>query len=322
MAEPHGPSDHRTAQRHQSPVTRSAHGSAVIRASVIVLALALNQTARAADAIPPAQAQGAPTQPAPVATPTAPPPTPAPSPAATPAASPAAQTKAAEPTKAEAKAEAKAQETAGTPAIVLDGPEVESILGKDVQNTKGDDMGRIVDLLIDRSGQMRAAVIDFGGFFGVGSRKIAVDWRAIHMADDGKTDKLVIDLPRNQLRVAPVYKEGEPVVVLGRPPALEAPAVAPVAAAAPVTATNPVAAAAPAAIAPPPVATAPITATPAASTPAAAVPAATTPAAQAPASPPQPAASAPAPAPTVPSTPAPAAAQPSALQPTPAPAAP
>ena len=41
-------------------------------------------------------------------------------------------------------------------------------------------MGRIVDVLVDRSGQVRAAIIDFGGFLGVGSRKIAVDWNALH----------------------------------------------------------------------------------------------------------------------------------------------
>ena len=41
-------------------------------------------------------------------------------------------------------------------------------------------MGRIVDVIVDRSGQVRAAIIDFGGFLGVGSRKIAVDWNALH----------------------------------------------------------------------------------------------------------------------------------------------
>jgi hypothetical protein len=43
-------------------------------------------------------------------------------------------------------------------------------------NRHSEDMGRIVDVIVDRSGQVRAAVIDFGGFLGVGSRKIAVDW--------------------------------------------------------------------------------------------------------------------------------------------------
>ncbi len=110
---------------------------------------------------------------------------------------------------------AKPPEMAGTPATVIDGQQVESVLGKSVQSASGEDMGRIVDVIADKAGQARAVIIDFGGFFGMGSRKIAVDWHALHFSAEKKSDKVVVDLPRNQLRTAPVYKEGEPVVVLG-----------------------------------------------------------------------------------------------------------
>ena len=40
-------------------------------------------------------------------------------------------------------------------------------------------MGRIVDLLVDETGQPRAAIIDFGGFLGVGIRKIDIDWHSL-----------------------------------------------------------------------------------------------------------------------------------------------
>jgi predicted component of type VI protein secretion system len=76
-------------------------------------------------------------------------------------------------------------------------------------------MGRIVDVLVNRSGQVRAAIIDFGGFLGVGSRKVAVDWHAIQFAPDGKLDRIIVSLSRNEVRLAPEFKRGEPVVVLG-----------------------------------------------------------------------------------------------------------
>src|SRR5476649_2568781 len=63
--------------------------------------------------------------------------------------------------------------------VILESHELEGILGKEVRSATGEDMGRIVDVVVDRSGQVRAAVIDFGGFLGVGSRKIAVDWGAL-----------------------------------------------------------------------------------------------------------------------------------------------
>ena len=39
----------------------------------------------------------------------------------------------------------------------------------------GEDLGMITDLIVDRAGRPRAVVIDFGGFLGAGSRKVAVD---------------------------------------------------------------------------------------------------------------------------------------------------
>ena len=71
-------------------------------------------------------------------------------------------------------------EKSSVPATVVDGEQLESVLGIEALSSTGEDMGRIVDIIVDRSGQIRAAIIDFGGFLGVGSRKIAVDWRSLH----------------------------------------------------------------------------------------------------------------------------------------------
>src|ERR1700751_3657464 len=103
----------------------------------------------------------------------------------------------------------------GTPAMVLDDQEVSTILGKSVRSNADEDMGRIVDIIVSRDGQARAAVIDFGGFLGIGMRKIAVDWRALNFAPGGKpAGTITVDLTRNQVRLAPEYKRGEPVVVV------------------------------------------------------------------------------------------------------------
>jgi sporulation protein YlmC with PRC-barrel domain len=99
----------------------------------------------------------------------------------------------------------------------MDGQQVESILGKKIRSSSDEDMGRIVDVIVDKSGQIRAAIIDFGGFLGVGSRQIAVDWKTIRFPSDQKSESLTVDLTRDQVRVAPVYKAGEQIVVLGRP---------------------------------------------------------------------------------------------------------
>jgi sporulation protein YlmC with PRC-barrel domain len=102
------------------------------------------------------------------------------------------------------------------PAIVVDKQEVQTILGKSVRDSAGDDMGRVIDVVVDRTGQPLAAIIDFGGFLGVGSRKIAVDWRALQFSpNDPKGNTISLSLTRDQVKAAPEYKDGSPVVILG-----------------------------------------------------------------------------------------------------------
>jgi hypothetical protein len=99
---------------------------------------------------------------------------------------------------------------------VLNNHEAGGILGREVLSAANENMGRIVDVIVDRSGRVRAAIIDFGGFLGVGSRKIAVEWNALHFPPPGQSDaKITLDLTRDQVKAAPEYQDGKPIVVLG-----------------------------------------------------------------------------------------------------------
>jgi len=100
-------------------------------------------------------------------------------------------------------------------AEMLDPLAVQTVLGKEVRSAADENMGRIVDIVVDRSGQVLAAVIDFGGFLGVGSRKIAVAWNILRFGSGEKSDRIVVDLTRAQVKAAPEYKDGKQVVILG-----------------------------------------------------------------------------------------------------------
>src|SRR5262245_888000 len=108
-----------------------------------------------------------------------------------------------------------------------------SVLGIEVRTSAEQNVGRIVDLLASRDGQVEAAVIEFGGFLGMGSRKIAIEWSALRLESQGKQTVAILDMPRDQLRAAPEYKPERPIVVRravpSAPPAETAPppAVAP-----------------------------------------------------------------------------------------------
>jgi PRC-barrel domain len=99
---------------------------------------------------------------------------------------------------------------------IIGAREAHGVLGRDVRGAADEDMGRIVDVIVDRAGTVRAAVIDFGGFLGVGSRKIVVDWSALHFGGvANKGDSITLELTKEQVVAAPEYKEDKPIVVLG-----------------------------------------------------------------------------------------------------------
>ena len=103
------------------------------------------------------------------------------------------------------------------PSVTIIGArDAHGVLGRDVRSAADEAMGRIVDVIVDRGGQVRAAVIDFGGFLGVGSRKIVVDWNALHFGRiANKSDSITLELTKDQVTAAPEYKEDTPIVVLG-----------------------------------------------------------------------------------------------------------
>jgi hypothetical protein len=109
------------------------------------------------------------------------------------------------------------KEPAPPPSVTVIGArDALGILGRDVRSPANEDMGRIVDVIVDREGTVRAAVIDFGGFLGVGSRKIVVDWNALHFGSvANKRDSITLELTKAQVAAAPEYKEDAPVIVLG-----------------------------------------------------------------------------------------------------------
>ena len=110
-----------------------------------------------------------------------------------------------------------AKEPPPPPSVTVIGArDAHGILGREVRSAANEDMGRIVDVIVDREGAVRAAVIDFGGFLGVGSRKIVVDWSAIRFGGvASKRDSITLELTKAQVAAAPEYKEDTPVIVLG-----------------------------------------------------------------------------------------------------------
>jgi len=82
------------------------------------------------------------------------------------------------------------------------------VIGMDVENAQGDDLGDITDLVLDfDNGQIAYVVVGSGGVLGVGDTLHAVPWRSLKLND--KMDKFVINTDKNQWKNAPGFNKDE-----------------------------------------------------------------------------------------------------------------
>jgi len=69
---------------------------------------------------------------------------------------------------------------------------------------RGDKLGSIDDLMIDKfSGQVRYAVMEFGGFLGMGTDRYPIPWSMLKY--DTAQDGYVVPLDKDRLKGAPRY---------------------------------------------------------------------------------------------------------------------
>ena len=78
--------------------------------------------------------------------------------------------------------------------------------GTNVYNTAGEKLGSIDYLMIDkRSGQVRYAALEFGGFLGMGTNRYPVPWGLLDY--DVDRGGYVVPIDKAMLENAPQYKD-------------------------------------------------------------------------------------------------------------------
>lgn len=78
------------------------------------------------------------------------------------------------------------------------------LIGADVENSRGDKIGDVNSVYLDRDGKVRSVILGVGGFLGMGEHEVALNWDTLSVAPDGK--KLVTSLTKDQLKAMPEYK--------------------------------------------------------------------------------------------------------------------
>ncbi len=93
--------------------------------------------------------------------------------------------------------------TAGVFPIADD---VESLIDKDVYGANGKEIGEINNLLIGPDGRVHAAIVEFGGFLGIGEHKVALPWDRLNVTND----RVTVNMTEDQVKAAPRWDKNSP----------------------------------------------------------------------------------------------------------------
>ena len=92
--------------------------------------------------------------------------------------------------------------------VVMEDLNTEDLTGARVYGVGDEDIGEVSELLIDESGQIDRAVIDVGGFLGMGEHSIAVPLTELQIVreDDGDDLRVYIESSQEALEAQPEYE--------------------------------------------------------------------------------------------------------------------
>jgi sporulation protein YlmC with PRC-barrel domain len=80
----------------------------------------------------------------------------------------------------------------------------DTLLGNDVYNGAGENLGTIKEFMIDMAGgRIGYAVLSFGGFLGMGDRLFAVPWQALKL--DTANKRFTLNVSKDKLKSAPGF---------------------------------------------------------------------------------------------------------------------
>ncbi|QFR34347.1 PRC-barrel domain-containing protein [Ancylobacter sp. TS-1] len=80
------------------------------------------------------------------------------------------------------------------------------LIGTDVVTSTDETLGAISDVVVERDGSIIAAVIDVGGFLGIGAKPVAVSFDSLTPTPTGDGQKIVVALTKEELNSAPEFK--------------------------------------------------------------------------------------------------------------------
>jgi len=82
------------------------------------------------------------------------------------------------------------------------------LVGKSVYDVSDNSVGSITDLILDDAGTVTNVIIDFGGFLGIGTSQVSLNFNELTiLANEGNTDvRVYVDATKEQIQGLPLYQ--------------------------------------------------------------------------------------------------------------------
>ena len=78
------------------------------------------------------------------------------------------------------------------------------VVGKDVKNTKDENLGKIEETMLDKvAGRVAYIVLESGGVLGLGTKYFALPWNSINY--NKEKDCFILDIDKEKLKNAPGF---------------------------------------------------------------------------------------------------------------------
>jgi sporulation protein YlmC with PRC-barrel domain len=93
---------------------------------------------------------------------------------------------------------------ATTQATAID---ANKLIGQTIYNAQEEKIGDVESVILNKDGKVRAVIVGVGGFLGLGSKGVAIDWDKLTVTDNG--ERVTAGLTKEQLQALPEYKYPE-----------------------------------------------------------------------------------------------------------------
>ncbi|MBK8160909.1 MAG: PRC-barrel domain-containing protein [Rhodospirillaceae bacterium] len=80
------------------------------------------------------------------------------------------------------------------------------LIGLNVENTDGDNLGEVGEVVLQEDGNVQGVVVDVGGFLGMGTHSVLLNWKDVKLSGTQDDVKATVNASKDRLKGLPAYE--------------------------------------------------------------------------------------------------------------------